>query len=177
MIFIGTVEPRKNLLRLLEAFRTARQERRIAHRLLVVGKRGWKDDDIVAALNSYAREGWCTWVGYAPPGDMAAMLASADALLYPSLDEGFGLPPLEAMSAGVPVLATTAGAVPEVVGEAALLVDPLDTDQIAAGISALAQDGAARARLAAMGLERAHKFTWAATASRTLSAYERAAQA
>lgn len=177
MVFVGTIEPRKNLLRLLAAFRTARLECRLSHRLIIIGKRGWKDDDIVAAVDACTREGWCTWVGYASPGDMAATLAGADALLYPSLDEGFGLPPLEAMSAGVPVLATTAGAVPEVVGEAALLVDPLDTDQIAAGISNLAQDAVLRARLAALGLERARKFTWAATASGTLSAYERAAQA
>lgn len=163
----GGVTPNKNLPRLLEAWTRARREHGLARRLLIVGRlppslpvpegvvtTGWLEDDVLAAA-----------------------LAGADALVFPSLYEGFGLPVLEAMSAGVPVLCSDRTAIPEVAGDAALYFDPENVGAIASAIARADADPALRARLAAAGRARAAEFSWKRAAGETLAIYRRVLRA
>jgi glycosyltransferase involved in cell wall biosynthesis len=162
LLAVGTLEPRKNLRRLLAAFAAVAGELP-DHQLVVAGPVGWGP-----ALRPTAR------VGLAGPVSDAVLhglYAAADGLAYPSLYEGFGLPIVEAMAHGTPVLAGDRSSLPEVAGEAALLVDPSDQDAIAAGLVRLVGDRELRARLAAAGPRRAARFTWPATATATWAAY------
>jgi len=157
VLAVGTLEPRKNLARLIEATASLGVELRIA------GARGWGGVDIEAA---HVR-----WLGRPSDEELATELRGALCLAYPSLLEGFGIPVLEAMCCGTPVVTSADSAMAEVAGEAAELVDPLDVASIAAGIQrALAR----REELRRAGLARAGRFTWAATAESAVSSYERA---
>ena len=165
LLAVGTLEPRKNLPRLLDAFGEVSDELP-GHWLVVVGPFGW---------GPRLRPTWdSVRVKLAGPvGDavLHALYRSADGLAYPSLYEGFGLPVLEAMAHGLPVLTSGRSSLPEVAGDAALLVDPLDRGSIAKGLVRLVNDSALRRRLADAGPRRAARFTWPATASGTWAAY------
>jgi glycosyltransferase involved in cell wall biosynthesis len=139
VLAVGTLEPRKNLARAVEAAQVAGVE------LRVVGARGWGGVDVDG------------WVGEVPDTELAALYRGARCVLYPSLYEGFGLPVLEAMACGVPVVTSRGTAMEEVAGEAAVLVDPLDVSAIAEGI---ATSAARRDELVRVGLERARAFDW-----------------
>jgi glycosyltransferase involved in cell wall biosynthesis len=157
MLAIGTVEPRKGLPDLVAAFD------RIADsipdvQLKIAGPAGWGEDALDAGLRSARHRGRIQRIGWVE--DRSTLMAGARLLAYPSLYEGFGLPPLEAMSLGVPVVATTAGAIPEVVGDAALLVAPGDGAALAEALLVAATDATTRARLIAAGTERVPLFTW-----------------
>jgi glycosyltransferase involved in cell wall biosynthesis len=162
LLAVGTLEPRKNLRRLLAAFAAVAGELP-DHHLVVAGPAGWGP-----ALPPAARV-----VLAGPVGDavLHGLYAAADGLAYPSLYEGFGLPVLEAMAHGTPVLTSDRSSLPEVAGEAALLVDPTDQAAISAGLLRLVGDRTLRARLAAAGPRRAGRFTWPATAAATWAAY------
>lgn len=170
VLAVGTIEPRKNHARLLAAHRAALAAGADLD-LVVAGARGWLDDDVVAALRTAPRVRW-----EAAPDDarLASLLVGATALAYPSLGEGFGLPVVESMAAGVPVLTSDGTACAEVAAGAALLCDPYDVDALAAGLARLAADPALRADLAARGRARAAALSWAATAEGTRAAYARA---
>jgi glycosyltransferase involved in cell wall biosynthesis len=157
MLAIGTVEPRKGLPDLVAAFD------RIADsipdvRLKIAGPPGWGEEALAASLRSARHSDRMQRIGWSD--DRSSLIAGARLLAYPSLYEGFGLPPLEAMSLGVPVVATTAGAIPEVVGDAAVLVAPSDVTALAEALLAVAEDAATRQRLIALGKERVHLFSW-----------------
>jgi glycosyltransferase involved in cell wall biosynthesis len=169
LLFVGTLEPRKNLPRLVRAF--GRAARRIDGPigLLLAGRRGWALDELREALRE-------THAPIAAPGFLEtavknAALRAATALVLPSLWEGFGLPVLEAFRAGAPVLASSAGALPEVAGNAALFVTPESEKEIEEGIVRLAGDQNLRARLAARGHDRVARFTWERAARETLEVY------
>ena len=165
LLAVGTLEPRKNLRRLLGAFADSAEELP-DHHLVVAGPVGW--GPALRPTHDLVR------VKLAGPVDDATLhglYAAADGLAYPSLYEGFGLPVLEAMAHGTPVLTSERSSLPEVAGEAALLVDPTDQAAIAAGLLRLVGDQALRARLAAAGPRRAARFTWPATAAATWAAY------
>jgi glycosyltransferase involved in cell wall biosynthesis len=155
---VGTLEPRKNLAGAIAAAARAGVE------LRVVGARGWGG---VEAQGEHVR-----WLGELPDAELAAQYRGAQCLVYPSLYEGFGIPVLEAMACGTPVVTSKGGATEEVAGEAAVLVEPLDVESIAAGIQ---EALGARDELRARGLERARAFSWDETVRRTLAAYEEAA--
>jgi glycosyltransferase involved in cell wall biosynthesis len=155
---VGTLEPRKNLAAAIAAAARAGVE------LRVVGARGWGG---VEAQGERVR-----WLGELPDAELAAQYRGAQCLVYPSLYEGFGIPVLEAMACGTPVVTSKGGATEEVAGNAAVLVDPLDSESIAAGIREATGD---RDALRARGLARARAFSWDETARRTLQAYEEAA--
>ncbi len=170
LLAVGTLEPRKNLPRLLAAFAAASDELP-DHHLVVAGPVGWgralrpADDPVRVKL-----------AGPVDDAQLHGLYAMADGLAYPSLYEGFGLPVVEAMLHGTPVLTSDRSSLPEVAGGAALLVDPLDEGAIAKGLVRLVDDAALRARLAAAGRARAAGLTWPATAAATWAAYQEAAR-
>lgn len=166
VLAVGTLEPRKNLERLLDAWLSLPDSLREANELVLVGPRGWDEERIV----SKARAAGTHLLGRVTDAELRALYAGAAAFAYPSLYEGFGLPPLEAMAAGSPVLTSNLSSLPEVVGDAAVLVDPLDVSAIAAGLASLLTDDALAEQLRAAGRLRAAGFTWDRTAAETLTA-------
>ena len=172
MIYVGLLKPHKNVLRLLRAFARIRDD--IPHRLvLVADHRGVRNIDSAALALAARLQPRVQLVEHLPLPELIARVQSAQIAVQPSLHEGFGLPALEAMAAGTPVLASRAGAMPEVCGDAALYCDPESEDDIIRAMLVLAGDSALRARLAAAGRARARTFSWdacAATTTGTLSA-------
>ncbi|HVS06631.1 MAG TPA: glycosyltransferase family 1 protein [Candidatus Dormibacteraeota bacterium] len=173
-LFVSTIEPRKNLSRLLTAFLTARRRGLIWQRLIVTGRIGWLADPTLRELRRAQTTGEVELVGFVDDSVLACFMRQADALVYPSLEEGFGLPVLEAMTSGTPVVTSNAGALPEVAGEAAMLVDPLDPYDICRALVLLGTDPKRREDLRGLGLQRARSFTWRKTAEQTLAVYEEA---
>ena len=168
VLFLGTVEPRKNLSRLLDALVKLGRD---VGPLVVAGADGWGNDEVGARLAELGRHGRVRRLGYVPASHRVPLLSGARAFVFPSLSEGFGLPPLEAMACGTPVVTSNVSALPEVVGDAALLIDPLDVDALAEAIRRLWVDEATREDLRARGLSRARRFTWEITARLTLETY------
>lgn len=168
VLFTGTVEPRKNLAALVEGFATI--ERRDVE-LVLVGPAGWNEDLAarLAPLGDRARP-----LGFVPTTDLDALYAGASAFCYPSLREGFGLPVLEAMAQGAPVVTSAGTATEEVAGDAGLLVDPHDPATITAALDLVLGDPGLAADLADRGRQRAAGFTWTRTAERTVAAYAEA---
>ena len=168
-LFVGTLEPRKNLVRLIQAWDKACASG-LPH-LVVAGRRGWKADAVFKALQNVRNSDTLDLPGFVADEDLPALLSAAQAFIWPSLMEGFGLPLLEAMACGTPVLTSNLSSMPEVVGHAALLVDPTSEDQLAQAMMALAHDERLRASLSELGSRRVKRFSWARTAHLTAAAY------
>ena len=164
VLSVATLEPRKNLERLISAWRELDDRLRNAHALVLVGARGWEESTILLA----ARESNVHVLGHVTDDDLVALYAGARVFAYPSLYEGFGLPVLEAMSAGVPVITSNCSSLPEVAGDAALLVDPLDPSAIRDALARLLGDSVLATTLRSRGLAQAGRFSWAKTARETL---------
>lgn len=171
VLAVGTLEPRKNLATLLSAWQLLPPALSRRFPLVVAGQTGWRHTGTDRQMAAMARSGQLRLLGHVDDADLPALYAASRLFVYPSLYEGFGLPPLEAMASGVPVIASNRASVPEVVGDAGVLLDPLDVDLLAASLGRLLQDPVASARLAALGVERANQFSWAACASKTLNVY------
>jgi len=167
VLTVGTREPRKNLPRLLAAWQQLSDRQRAAHRLLIVGAAGWLLDDLYATAGA---DPTVVIAGHLPDVQLQACLEAAAVFAYPSLYEGFGLPVLEAMVHGVPVLTSKASATEEIAGDAALLIDPLSVTDIRDGLARLLSEPDLRARLAQAGRARAAGFSWARTTAQTLAA-------
>jgi glycosyltransferase involved in cell wall biosynthesis len=168
-LYVGTVQPRKNLVRLIEAFACfCNQASTSGIELVLVGKRGWLSEAIERRASELGVAERVRFLGYVPDEELPALLHGALAFVFPSLYEGFGMPVLEAMAAGVPVLTSNTSSLPEIAGDAALLVDPTDTAAIAGGLARLAGEPALRAELHRKGLARAAAFTWERCAEETL---------
>ena len=159
LLFVGTLEPRKNLARLLEAHRRLRETTPGAPPLVIAGGIGWRVEGLVRDLEAHTRSGDVRVLGYVEDALVPALYAHATALLLPSLYEGFGIPVLEAMAAGCPVVTARRGGLPEVGGDAAVYVDPEDPGDIARGVAQLIADDGLRRRLATAGRGRAAEFT------------------
>jgi glycosyltransferase involved in cell wall biosynthesis len=167
---------RKNLVRLLEAFAGLDREpegQRPRVQLVLTGKRGEAWDEVVARRRELGLERDVVLAGYVPAEDMPVLLSGALGLVFPSLDEGFGLPLVEAMACGCPVVTSNVSAMPEVVGDAGILVDPLDVGALSTAMRSLAADPGRREALRARGLERARRFSWDAAARTTLDVFRR----
>jgi len=175
VLSVGTFEPRKNLARLIEAYGMARR-RGIRAPLVLVGPTGWKADAVGADPARHGIEDHVVRTGFVSHDELRALYGRASAFVYPSLYEGFGLPVLEAMACGAPVIASSTSAVSEVAGGAAAMIDPLDAGSIADAIEQVLGDGARRTDLRTRGLARAGEFSWADTALRTALVYAEAAQ-
>jgi len=175
IICVGTIEPRKNLVRLAAGFKAAVERRpEFTTKLVLAGGKGWKTGPIERGLAEVGLGERLVLPGRVPQEDLPALLHGARAAAYVSLYEGFGLPPLEAMACGTPVVASNNSSIPEVVGDAGLLVDPYDVEAIAAALGQVLTDDGLRAELAARGLRRAARFSWARTAELTMQTYRRA---
>jgi glycosyltransferase involved in cell wall biosynthesis len=174
VLFVGTVQPRKNLQRLIRAFAQVIAAG-LPHRLVIVGRMGWLTESIRAEVASLGPEDRVHFAGYVPDSDLPALYRGADAFAFPSLYEGFGMPVLEALAHGVPVVASNTTSLPEIVGDAGLLVDPLDEAAIGAALVRVLADAPLRARLAVAGPERAAHFSWERCARETLAVLEGAA--
>jgi glycosyltransferase involved in cell wall biosynthesis len=168
LLYLGTLEPRKNLLTLLGA--VARLP--AAPLLVLAGPRGWLDAPVLAAAARLGER--VRLLGPVPAADLPALYAAATAFVFPSLYEGFGLPPLEAMAMGTPVVAARTSSLPEVLGEAALFVPPLDVAAWAEALRRIVDDAALRAELRQRGLAQAARYSWPRTAAATLAVYREA---
>ena len=178
LLYIGTLHPRKNLVRLVRAY---------GHMLsawlptfgnppglVLAGKKGWLYDEIFAEIRSLGLESRVTFTGYVPQEDLIPLLSGADLFVFPSLFEGFGFPILEAMACCVPVITSNVSSLPEVAGDAALLVDPHDESGLARAITQALTDDALRTNLTVRGLERVASFTWTRCGSETMAVLQRA---
>lgn len=175
ILHIGSLEPRKNLARLVEAFYILRQEEpSFQHQLVLVGNKAAFYEPIFEVIRGLNLESQVKWMGYVPFGDLPALLNGADLFVFPSIYEGFGLPPLEAMACGTAVASSNATSLPEVVGDAGLLFDPYRVKDIAETMHRILADSDLRQALQQKGLERAAMFSWEKSAKATLSAYEEA---
>ena len=163
-LFVGTLEPRKNLKTLLEAYLGYLAKTSHPTPLLLAGGVGWRSEHFDDILQKALNTGYVRCLGYVSEDELIALYGGAKAFVFPSIYEGFGLPPLEAMACGTPVLASNASSIPEVVGDAGMLVDPLDSDQIARALGRLDEDEALRQVLAKKGLARSKKFRWQSAA-------------
>jgi len=175
VLFVGTIEPRKNLARLIGAFEQAVTRAGLPHHLVIAGAAGWKDGPVWNAFESSPVRERIHMLGYLSDADLPTAYGAADVFAYPSHAEGFGLPALEAMACGTAVLTSSTTSLPEVVGDAALMVDPLDRDAIARGLERLLSDASERRALAQAGIERAATFSWDRVAEQTMAVYAEAA--
>lgn len=174
-LYIGTLEPRKNLPLLLKAYARLGTADRLP--LILGGGIGWRAQDVFAAIERLELGEWVKHVGFIPTADLPLWYNCAEAFLYPSVFEGFGLPVLEAMACGTPVITTNVSSLPEVAGGAAKRLPPGDIDQWTNALSDLQQNGEWREAARTKGLERAKHFSWARTAELTLNSYSKAAAA
>jgi len=173
IVSLGTVEPRKNVGRLLAAYELLHARGESPPPLVLVGSMGWNQDDAAKALTRLQEQHRTLALGHVPREHLPHLLGAAELLAYVSLGEGFGLPPLEAMAVGTPVLTSNVSSLPEVVGEAALQVDPLSTEAIAEGLRRLLSDRTLAREFAERGRQRAAEFTWSRTAEQTAQVYRR----
>ncbi len=175
LLYLGTLQPRKNLTRLVQAF--ARSAAEHSHHLVLAGRTGWLAQEMLDAIHTLPEtvRQRIHLPGFVAEEDKAAIVSGATALVYPSLYEGFGFPVVEAQRCGVPVLCADASSLPEVAGRAALLVNPFDVAALAAGITQLATDASLRQHLSDLGYINAARFDWTASAAATLALLEEAA--
>ncbi|MEA2576116.1 MAG: hypothetical protein QOH93_3414 [Chloroflexia bacterium] len=167
-LHVGTLQPRKNLGLLIEAWDILRGSMEQPPQLLLAGKRGWLYDNLFEMVQARGLTDLVRFADYVERDDLPALYSGALALTFPSLYEGFGLPPLEAMSCGTPVIASTATSLPEVVGDAGILLDPHDPRPWAEAVQRLIRDTGLQSELRRRGLERASRFTWERCAHETL---------
>lgn len=172
ILFVGTIQPRKNIPRLVDAFIKLKKENHIEEKLVIVGKKGWLWEPIEKKILDSGLGQSVKVLDYVSDEDLPLLYAGASLLTLPALYEGFGLPPLEAMLSGVPVVVSDVSSLPEVVGDAGVLVDPDSVDSIARGLLQVLTDRELRAQMVAKGLEQAKKFSWERTAKKTLELIE-----
>lgn len=175
-LFTGTLHPRKNIARLIAAYARLYQQEAIEWPLVLAGASGWQATQFQAEIAAQGIGEKVLLPGYVPQSQLEALLAGARFFAFPSLFEGFGLPVLEAQSAGVPVMTSNYSSLPEVAGDAALFVDPTDIDAIAQAMLRLSHDDGLRARLIAAGHENVKRFSWEKAADETFEVLRQAAE-
>ena len=179
IISVGTLQPRKNFATLVEAFARLKSETgnwkpgARSLKLVIAGGRGWLYEEIFARVEALGLQGDVLFPGFVADEDLPALYNLAEAFVLPSLYEGFGLPPLEAMACGTPVVTSNVSSLPEVVGDAGLMVEPTDVESLAAAIERVLEDGDLRREMVQRGLARAKEFTWERAARRLLGVYTR----
>ena len=173
ILFVGTIEPRKNLITLLRGYALLRKKVQLPP-LVIGGAKGWHHQEVFSVAEELGLREDIIFPGYIPQDELPLWYNAADFFIYPSLYEGFGLPPLEAMACGTPVIISNTSSLPEVVGEAGILVDPDNAEQIAEAMQRVLADNALRAEMRRRGLNRAREFSWQKAAQETVKVYEQA---
>ncbi len=177
ILHVGTLEPRKNLPRLIEAFHQFQvssskfQGKKPNLKLVLAGGKGWLYEGIFETVARFGLADAVHFPGFIDDADLPVLYSLADLFVYPSMYEGFGLPPLEAMACGTPVVASAASSLPEVVGDAGLLVPPTDVEALAGVMARALTDAALRAELRERGFAQARRFDWRASAERLVESY------
>lgn len=171
ILFVGTLEPRKNLITLLQAYAQFKRQAKTGHKLALVGGRGWLFEPVLAAVQELELQADVLLPGYVPEEELPLWYNSADVFVYPSLYEGFGLPVLEAMACGKPGVVANTSCLPEVVGDAALLVDPHQPGEWADTLTRVCHDADLRTKLSSRALARARQFSWSRMARETARLY------
>jgi alpha-1,3-rhamnosyl/mannosyltransferase len=174
LLAVGTLEPRKNLQQALNAFMALPQAMRRSHPLVLVGMKGWHTAQLEQQMSPLLAAGEIIQLGYLERSDLVQVTAGACALVYPSVYEGFGLPPLEAMACGVPVIASNVSSIPEVVGDAGLMIDPSDVDQLTRAMLVMTQAPDLRDQFARQALARSRTFGWDRCTRETMRVYKEA---
>jgi len=176
LLALGSIQPRKNLVRLIEAYAYLRESHpsRELPLLVIAGKRAWLENEVFRVAKTSAASRDVIFTGYVPDSELPALYSGALCFIYPSYFEGFGLPPLEAMKCGTPVIAGNRTSLPEVIGDAGILIDPYDQKDLASAIANLIFNKELRRDLSARGLVRARAFNWRTTAKLTLQVYQQA---
>ena len=177
ILYLGTLEPRKNVVALLRAFARLKAERAVPHKLVLAGAPGWQYQAIFETVAALHLEQHVQFLGFVPSEEQVLCYNGADLFVYPSLYEGFGLPVLEAMACGVPVITSDAASLPEVVGDAGLQVQPHDEQALADAMGRVLEDAALRESFRSAGLTRAKRFSWSTMAVQTMRIYEQAGAA
>jgi glycosyltransferase involved in cell wall biosynthesis len=173
---LGALQPRKNFQHIIRSFlRLLNEQPKVETNLVITGATAWKYDEILGEIEtSSAYRDRIIFTGFIPDDDLGAIYSGATAFVFPSLYEGFGLPPLEAMQCGTPVIASNTTAMPEVVGDAGLLIDPTDADALCEAMLKVLTDQELRLQLSRKGLQRAQQFSWARCADETIAVYQTA---
>ncbi len=173
---VGVIEPRKNLVTLLQAYHYLKSQRGIGHKLVIAGGKGWLYQEVFHKVRDLHLEDDVIFTGFVPDEDLPALYNLADLFVYPSLYEGFGLPVVEAMACGTPVVTSDSSSLPEIVGDAGLMVPPTDVDSLAQAMERALTDHTLRERMRLVGIEQATKFTWEKAADSLVRVYQRAAE-
>jgi glycosyltransferase involved in cell wall biosynthesis len=173
ILFVSTIEPRKNLPGLLQAYRKLLDNYKRPEGLVLAGSKGWLSEEVYDMVNRLELDQHIRFLGRVPSEHLLYLYNAARLLVHPSFYEGFGLPPLEAMTCGTPTVVSSVSALPEVVGDAAILVDPHDIDGLTVAMWRVLTDTDLRASLVSKGLKRARMFSWERAAQETLEAYHR----
>ena len=172
ILFVGTLEPRKNVKTLIQAFNQLKQSHRIPHQFVLAGQKGWLYKSIFKAIESSPYKSDIQYTDYVKDTDLPALMNGAEVFVYPSFYEGFGLPVLEAMQCGVPVITSNISSMPEVGGGASLYINPESADELAEKIYSVINNPDFQKELSKKGIERAKQFSWEKCARKTLKAYE-----
>lgn len=170
ILYVGTLEPRKNIPNLLKAYSKIKDK--LSHKLVITGKKGWKYKEIFETIDNLKLEKDVLFTGYVPEEDLPALYNGAELFVFPSFYEGFGLPPLEAMQCGCPVITSNTSSLPEVVGNAGIMVDPNNIDELARQMQRVLTDKKQRQSMIKEGLKQAKKFSWEKCARETLKVYK-----
>lgn len=174
LLYTGTIEPRKNVLTLLQAYEELSAEDKVSYPLVISGYKGWENDVLLSLFDKGEREGWLKYLGYTSSNDLSYLFSGAKAFIFPSIYEGFGLPVLEAMASGTPVICSNTTSLPEVVGAAALMAAPKDVDSFKLYIQQIIHDPHLEASMIDNGILQARKFSWQHCAEKTIDAYKKA---
>ena len=174
VLFVGNIEPKKNLEGLIKSFFAAKLDQELPHKLVVAGQKGWKCQEVMRLVKELDFEEHIIFPGYVPLEDLPAVYSLADCFAFPSLVEGFGIPPLEAMACGAPVVTSEDPALVETTGDAALRVPATDIEALRKALTSVLTDRPVRRRLREAGLKRAAEFTWRRNAEMTLDVYREA---
>jgi glycosyltransferase involved in cell wall biosynthesis len=173
ILYLGTIEPRKNLLTLLDAYHTLLARDQGAPALVIAGRKGWLYRPVFDRVRELGLDGHVHFTDYIQSDDTTALLNASEMFVFPSLYEGFGLPPLEAMACGRPVICSNSSSLPEVVGNGAILFEPHDVGALVQAMERILTDEHLRSELSMRGIAQASRFSWERTAKETLAVYQR----
>lgn len=172
ILFVGALQPRKNIQKLIEAYVMLKENQKISHKLVIVGGTGWYYSEIFKLKEKFKLKDEVVFTGYVPGADLPFLYNGAELFVYPSLYEGFGIPPLEAMACGTPVITSNTSSLPEVVSDAAVVINPYDVEELAQAMGRILKDNELKKILRKKGLRRAKFFSWRKSAQKTLAVFK-----